>query len=102
MQLNKSNILRLLSDHQQQLAEFGVQQIGLFGSFVRDEVTINSDVDLLVDIKKEKKTFRNFMSLIYYLEEILGCRVDLITRESLSPYIGPHILKSIEYVSIAS
>lgn len=75
---------------------------GLFGSYVRNEATFNSDVDLLVDINKSKKTFRNFMALCYYLENLLGNKVELVTKQSLSPYIGPHILKTVEYVSLAN
>ena len=66
---------------------------------MRNEETKNSDIDLLVDISKEKKTFKNFLSLNYYLEEVLGKKVELITKQSLSPFIGPHILKTVEYVN---
>ncbi|HEX8278131.1 MAG TPA: nucleotidyltransferase family protein, partial [Segetibacter sp.] len=90
-----------LEAHRKQLEAYGVIEIGLFGSFVRDEATSNSDIDLLVNIKKEKKTFRNFMSLAYYLEALFNRKVELITKQSLSPYIGPHILKTVEYVSFA-
>jgi len=100
--LDRKYILQLLFDHRKQLASFGVEQIGLFGSFARDEATEDSDVDLLVDLQQDKKKFRNFMSLNYYLEELMGRKVELVTRQSLSPYIGPHILKSVEYVSIGN
>ncbi len=96
---DKNTILKTLADNYLQLAGYGVNQIGLFGSYLRNEATVNSDIDLLVDIRQEKKTFRNFMSLNYFLEELLHHKVDLITRQSLSPYIGPHILQTIEYAS---
>lgn len=99
--LNKEIILQTLAAHQQELSAFGVRQIGLFGSFIRNEAREDSDVDLLVDIDKEKKTFNNFMKLAYYLEALLGRKVELVTKQSLSPYIGPHILKTVEYVSLA-
>jgi predicted nucleotidyltransferase len=99
--LNRDIILKILATHKQQLADFGVNQIGLFGSYVRNEATQNSDIDLLVDIRKDKKTFNNFLSLNYYLESLLGKNVELVTTQSLSPYIGPKILKTVEYVSIA-
>ncbi len=99
--LNKSIILQTLAAHQQELSAFGVTQIGLFGSFIRDEARADSDIDLLVDIHKEKKTFKNFMGLAYYLEDLLGRKVELVTKQSLSPYIGPHILKTVEYVPLA-
>ncbi len=100
-QLHKDAILQILVANKQQLAVYGVNQIGLFGSFVRNEANENSDIDLLVDIKKDKKTFNNFLSLNYYLEELFGKKVELITTQSLSPYIGPHILKTVEYAPIA-
>ena len=98
--LHKDAILQILVTHKSQLADFGVRQIGLFGSYVRDEATENSDIDLLVDIRKDKKTFNNFISLNYYLEELFGKKVELVTTQSLSPYIGPHILKTVEYAAI--
>ncbi|WAC41934.1 nucleotidyltransferase family protein [Pedobacter sp. SL55] len=100
--LKKEQILQELTARSSALAAFGVEQIGLFGSFVRDEATQESDIDLLVEIKKEFKTFRNFLALNYYLEEIFNRKVELITTQSLSPYIGPHILKTVEYASIAN
>ncbi len=100
--LSKNMIIQKLSDHQQELMGYGVEQIGLFGSYVRNEANSHSDVDLLVDINKNKKTFRNFMALCYYLEDLLGKKVELVTKQSLSPYIGPHILKTVEYVPLAN
>ena len=91
----------MLANHKEELLNHGVLEIGLFGSYVRNEATKESDVDLLVNIAKDKKTFRNFMALSYYLEDLLGKKVELITKQSLSPYIGPHILKTVEYVSFA-
>jgi len=100
--LHKDIILQTLASHKLQLAGFGVSRIGLFGSYVRNDASENSDIDILVDIRKDKKTFNNFLSLNYYLEELLGKKVELVTVQSLSPYIGPHILKTVEYVPIAS
>ena len=100
--LNKEQILQELTARGSELSAFGVVQIGLFGSFVRDEGSSESDIDLLVDIKKEFKTFRNFLVLNYSLEDIFKRKVELITKQSLSPYIGPHILKTVQYASIAS
>lgn len=99
--ISKDRILKTLQAHEQQLKDYGVMTIGLFGSYASGEATSNSDIDLLVDIRKEKKTFRNFMSLAYYLEALFNRKVELVTRQSLSPYIGPHILKTVEYVPFA-
>ncbi len=99
-QLDNNSILQVLASNKQQLNSFGVKEIGLFGSFVRSEQSENSDIDLLVDLQPEKKTFRNFMQLSYYLEELLGRKVELVTKQSLSPYIGPHILNTVQYAAI--
>lgn len=99
--LEKQNILQELSSRRHQLADFGVERIGLFGSFVRGEGNQDSDIDLLVEMAKERKTFRNFLALNYYLEEIFVRRVELVTIQSLSPYIGPHILRTVEYASLS-
>lgn len=45
-------------------------------------------------------TFESFMDVSLLLEDVLGRNVDLVTRESLSPYIGPHILREVERVAI--
>ncbi len=99
--LEKESILQVLSNQRHNLVECGVEEIGLFGSFVRDEANADSDIDLLVEMNKSRKTFRNFLALNYYLEELFGRKVELITKQSLSPYIGPHILRTVEYASLA-
>jgi predicted nucleotidyltransferase len=79
-----------------------VLKLGLFGSFVRDEPSEVSDIDLLVEFREGRKTFDNFMRLSFLLEDLLQRRVQLVTPESLSPYIGPHILAEVEYVAFAA
>jgi predicted nucleotidyltransferase len=79
-----------------------VSRIGLFGSFVRGEQRPDSDIDLLVEFEVGKKTFDNFMELSFFLEEVLQHKVELITVESLSPYLGPYILKEVEYAALAA
>lgn len=90
-----------LQRHQAELKKYGVQKIGLFGSFVRDEGTDESDIDFLVDFEKEKKSFKNFMDLAFFLEDLFHRKVEIVTPQALSPYLGPHILKTIEYVSFS-
>ena len=99
----KAQVLSLLQESQQELQRFGVSRCGVFGSFARDNaIHEQSDVDILVAFEPEQKTFDNFMHLCFFLEELFGRAVDLITIESLSPYIGPHILDEVEYVSVGS
>ena len=94
----KTSLYSLLRVHQEQIKSFGVKRLGLFGSFVRGEHHAASDVDILVEFEPNKKTFDNFMQLCFFLEELLQRRVELVTLESLSPYIGPHIMDEVEYV----
>ena len=98
----KREITNLLSKNAERLEGFGVKRIGLFGSFVRGEQRPRSDIDFLVEFQPRKKTFSNFMGLCFFLEELLGRKVEVVTKESLSPYIGPHILAEVEYVRLVA
>ena len=99
---SKTDVLNQLKSHQAEIHGFGVARIGLFGSVLHGSAEESSDIDFLVDFRPELKTFDNFMHLSFYLEELFDRKIDLVTRESLSPYIGPHILRDIEYVEITS
>ena len=57
-------------------------------------------MDLLVDFDPRKKTFANYFELSVLLEQILGRRIELVTRQSLSPILGPYILNEVEDVQI--
>jgi len=101
MVVNKQEVIRLIQEHRQVLEDFGVGHCGLFGSFGRGEMTERSDVDLLVVFRPGMKTFSNFMDLCFFLEELLGRKVDVLTPESLSPYLKDEILAEVEYISCA-
>ena len=94
----KEKTLALIEEHQDRIKALGVKKIGLFGSFVREEQGVESDIDLLVEFEQGKKTFDNFIHLSFFLEDLFKRRVELVTTESLSPYIGPHIMSEVEYV----
>jgi len=98
----KQDILNVLDQNRSYLRELGVRKIGLFGSFVRGEQRHDSDIDLLIEFDPGRKTFDAFMELSFFLEEVLQHKVELVTVESLSPYLGPHILKELEYAAIAA
>lgn len=95
---SKTRIINILSAHREQLEAMGVKQIGLFGSYVHANEHPDSDIDLLVEFKPGMKNFDRFFELTQFLEDLLGRQIDLVTKESLSPYIGPKILKEVEYV----
>ena len=98
----KDDILNAIREKVGQLHTLGVRRLGLFGSFVRGEPSTKSDVDILVEFEPGQKTFDHFMQLSFLLEEIFQRRVEIVTPESLSPHIGPHILREVEYVPIAA
>ncbi len=98
----KREIFKTISDHSAQLKDLGVKRLGLFGSFVRGEQTPESDIDFLVQFEPDKKNFDNFMHLSRLLEDLLQRPVEIVTTEALSPYIGPHILSEVEYVSLSA
>jgi predicted nucleotidyltransferase len=98
---HKRDLFALLANHQEQLKQFGVKRWGVFGSFVRGQQSNQSDVDILVEFEQGKKSFDNFMHLAFFLEQQIGRRVEIVTPESLSPHIGPHILREVEYASIS-
>ncbi|MCL6540706.1 MAG: nucleotidyltransferase family protein [Roseiflexus sp.] len=98
----KEQILSLIQEHQSQIRNLGVRRLGLFGSFVRRQQDSNSDIDVLVEFESGRKTFDNFIQLAVFLEELFARRVELVTPEALSPYIGPHILREVEYVPLDS
>jgi len=94
----KENVLSIIRRNQRKIEAFGVKKLGLFGSFVRKEQNAESDIDLLVEFERDKKTFDNFMHLSFFLEDVLKHHIELVTTDSLSPYIKPYVIKEVEYV----
>jgi len=97
----KNDITSLILANKIQIQQFGAKSIGLFGSFASNKQNAKSDIDLIVEFEKEKKTFNNFIKLTFFLEDLFNRKVELVTPESISKYIKPHILKTTEYVSIS-
>ncbi|MSQ06105.1 MAG: nucleotidyltransferase [Dehalococcoidia bacterium] len=96
----KQDLLLLIQEHQEQIKAFGVSRLGIFGSFARGQQRDESDVDVLVEFAPGCKTFDAFIHLAFFLEDLFERPVELVTPESLSPYIGPHILSETEYVNL--
>lgn len=91
-------IKRILLSHKQDLSDkYGVREIGIFGSYVRSEHRKNSDIDILVELEKPMGFFK-FIRLERYLSELLGAKVDLVTKNALKPHIGQRILAEVIYV----
>ena len=85
------SVLQLLSQSKPDLqSRFGVTQLALFGSTARDEAGPHSDVDILVSFDGPATSHRYF-GVQFYLEDLLGCAVDLVTEKALRPELRPYI-----------
>lgn len=92
---NKTELFGLLKDQQARIRAFGVVRLGVFGSFVSGNVTAQSDIDFYVTFREGLKTYKNFMGLAFFLEELTGRKIELLTEASLSAYIGPKIKQEV-------
>lgn len=81
--------------------QYGLTSIGLFGSYARGEQKKGSDVDVLVEFQ-EPVGLLKFVSLKYYLSELTGKEVDLVTKAALKPEIRNHVLKEVMYEAYVS
>ena len=87
--MRRDDVTKILTRHSRELMrDHRVSSILLFGSVARDEATAASDVDLLVAFK-EPPGFDGYMALKFRLEELLGCRVDLVMDGALKPEARP-------------
>ncbi len=87
-----NQICRKLQQHKKELRAYGVEKIAIFGSVVRHEEKPDSDIDILVDFDPTKGLFI-FIDLKFYLETLLGRKVDLVTKNGLHPALKDKILK---------
>jgi predicted nucleotidyltransferase len=87
-----------LKEHEKLIRQkFGVKRIGIFGSFARGEEKEDSDLDVLVTFEEGQKTFDNYMDLKFYLEDLFGREVDLVTEKALKPQLKDIIMKEVVY-----
>lgn len=91
--MRREEVLQTLHQHYHKLVEnYGITSLALFGSVARDEATDTSDVDVLVDFGAPP-TFDQYMGLKIFLEDLLQCQVDLVTRRALKERIRPYVEK---------
>ena len=89
-----------LVENKQKIRSFGVTKLSVFGSFITGKLSPDSDVDFLVEFKPRQKNYDNFIELSFYLEDLLGRKIELVTPQGLNKHLRPHILKQAEYVAI--
>lgn len=95
----KEYILSTIRENKKELACFGIRDIGLFGSYLRGDQSDKSDIDLLIDFYPAFENFDNYMAVCDILEQLFKNEsVEIVTKNGLSPYIGPYILNEVQYV----
>lgn len=88
---------KILKQHKEELAEQGVRSLAIFGSVARNESTSKSDVDILIDFDSKRGLFA-FVGLKSYLENLLDCNIDLVTKDALHPALKSKILREAKNV----
>jgi predicted nucleotidyltransferase len=98
MSITKTEIIRIIKLHNKELKEkFKVKEVGLFGSYVREEQKEKSDVDVLVEFD-EPVSLLWLVKVENYLSEILDKKVDLIPKRDVRPELKEQILKEAVYL----
>ena len=89
--MNRDKVLNALRAHNVTLdRRFGVTELALFGSIVRDQASLDSDVDILVSFQRHAD-WRRYFGVQFYLEDLLGRPVDLLTEKALRPELRPSV-----------
>lgn len=96
--MTRRTVISRLRKHRAQLDKLGVKSLSLFGSVARGEEHSGSDVDILVEFKG-RATFDRYMDTKFYLEELLGCKVDLVTPKALKPRMKPYVMQDLVHVA---
>ena len=97
--MRKQEVLQFLETHKQEILErYGVKHLALFGSTVRDEATADSDVDVLVEFEGGE-TYRNYFDLLFFLEDNLHSKIDLVCKDAVRPQLKRHIEREALYVA---
>lgn len=89
--LRKNEVLAVLRAHKQELvSRFDVVELALFGSTARDMGQPESDIDILVSFDGPTDS-RRYFGVQFYLEDLLGRPVDLVTENAVRPELRPYI-----------
>ncbi|MCC7117163.1 MAG: nucleotidyltransferase family protein [Anaerolineales bacterium] len=96
--MTRRTVITKIRKQRAQLTKLGVKSLALFGSVARGEQNKNSDVDILVEFKG-KATFDRYMDTKFYLEDLLGRKVDLVTLKAIKPRMKPYIMRDLIHVA---
>lgn len=93
------DIVKVLQEHKGEIMAFGVEKIGIFGSYAKGCNSENSDIDILVSFGEVPKIARAYFGLKFYLEDLLKMEVDLCRDKDIRIELKEEILRSVKYVS---
>jgi uncharacterized protein len=96
--MTRRAVISRIRRHRAQLEKLGVKSLSIFGSFARGEERPDSDVDILVEFEG-RATFDRYMDTKFYLEELLGRKVDLVTPKAIKPRMKPYIMQDLIHVA---
>ncbi|MBF0537551.1 MAG: nucleotidyltransferase family protein [Nitrospirae bacterium] len=92
------DVIAILKNNEELIRQrYGVNKIGVFGSFTRGQARQDSDVDVIVYFNEDAENFDNYIELKYFLEEAFGRDVDLVTVDALKPQLKDEILNEVVY-----
>jgi len=94
--LSRETILEELEKHAAELGKLGVRRIGLFGSYLREAARSDSDLDFLVELRRP--SFDDYMETKFFLEDLFGREVDLVTEKALKPALR-HVRDEAAYAA---
>ena len=97
MKTQFDKVKTLLKSHQEHLKRMGTRHLAIFGSTARNEATQASDIDILVDFDAKQGLFV-FVDLKFYLEDLLKCEVDLVSKRALHPALKKRILSEAKQI----
>lgn len=92
-------ILEKIRENRPRLSAYHLKNIGLFGSYAKGEEKESSDIDILVEFMPGYKTFDNYMNLKFFLEKVLGKKIDLVIKEAVKSDLKKEILESVMYAT---
>ena len=94
--ITRDDVIATIKANRRALKRYGVKSLALFGSAARNKMRKSSDIDVLVQF--DKTTWANYIGLKFFLEDLLGREVDLVTPNALKPATKPAIEKDLLYV----
>ncbi len=97
--MSTNEIIQILKDNRRFLADnYGITQIGVFGSYILNQQTEKSDIDIAIEMDKKKKNIHNFLAVKRFLEQLLEKKIDLGFEHSLKPSVKEFVSSNIIYV----